>query len=704
MSSTQGSRPGTGSTRSEPVKKVLREFAHPALIPGIGVEDTPRRFSTNWVVLGVAGVAVAAVVVWGIVAPSSILAVGQAALGWVTDGFGWLFSLLAVVTLVFMFVLGYGRTGGVRLGADDEEPEFSTVAWVAMLFSAGMGIGLLFWGPSEPLDFFHNVPPGLGGVNEDGSTWGVQPGTREAMMASLAQATLHWGPMAWGFYALVGGAIAYAAYRRGRPPLISAILQPIFKEKTEGWIGSVIDIFAILVTLFGTAVTLGIGALQVAEGVEVVSGIGDLGNTALIVIVTILTAGFVVSAVSGLKKGIRILSNVNMALAGIVALIVFVAGPVVFLLNIIPASVPAFFGELFTMLSRSAAQGEEAAAFMDTWTNYYWAWWISWTPFVGMFIAKISRGRTIREFVTVVILVPSAVCVVWFGILGGSTMFYDEQTGGDLLTAYEDGGPQAVLYALFSALQADLSVGGVQIPIAAVLNVLAMVSIILFFITSADSASIVMGSITQRGKPEPSTWVTVVWGLLLAGSSLVLLLAGGTNALDGLQAIMVVTALPFAFIVLGVIIAWAKEVRNDPYMLRRRFARAAIAQGVRRGLEEHGDDFVFGATEVPAEEGAGANIDTDDPALTEWWDTATEQVEVVTDEAPRRVVTATDVARTLEPGRVQKPGPGDPRHTASGDASLTVGEDRPRRRRRTADEGEQGAAGPVDGDPDPRER
>ena len=692
MSEEKTTKTPTGSTR-EPVKSILREVTHPALIPGIGVEDTPRRFSTNWLVLGVAGVAVTAVVVWGIVSPGSILSVGQTALAWVTDGFGWLFSLLAVLTLVFMFVLGYGRTGGVRLGADDEEPEFSTTAWVAMLFSAGMGIGLLFWGPSEPLEYFHNVPPGLGGVNEDGSTWGVQPGTREAVLASLAQATLHWGPMAWGFYALVGGAIAYAAYRRGRPPLISAILYPIFKEKTEGWIGSIIDIFAILVTLFGTAVTLGIGALQVGAGVEVVSGIGDIGNIGLIIIVTILTAGFVVSAVSGLKKGIRILSNVNMVLAGFVAVIVFVVGPIVFLLNIIPASVPAFFAELFTMLARNPEQGEDAAEFMATWTNYYWAWWISWTPFVGMFIAKISRGRTLREFVTVVILVPSAVCVVWFGILGGSSMYFDQQTGGDLFAAYEEGGAQAVLYALFAALQSNLVIGGVEIPIAAVLNILAMGSIVLFFVTSADSASIVMGSISQRGKPEPSTWVTVMWGVLLAASSLVLLLAGGTNALDGLQAIMVVTALPFAFIVLGVIIAWAKEVRNDPYMLRRRFARAAIAQGVRRGLEEHGDDFVFEAAVVPADEGAGAKIDTEDPALTEWWDTATGQLD--TTEAPSvHHVTAADVARTLEPGRVQRPGPPNPRHTASGEASLTVGEDR-RARRRGADGpgSDAGAAG-----------
>lgn len=658
--------------KKKPVANLIHEVSHPALIPGIGVEDTPREFPTNKLVLAVAAIVTIGIVVWGIAAPDNLLGVGSSALGWVMTNFGWLFSALAIVTLVFMLIMGYGRTGGVRLGADDEEPEFSTGAWIAMLFSAGMGIGLLFWGPAEPLDFFQNVPPGVD----------ADPGTRDAMMASLAQATLHWGPMAWALYALVGGAIAYSAYRRGRAPLISAILTPIFKEKTEGWIGSVIDIFAILVTLFGTAVTLGLGALQVAEGVEVVSGIGHVGNAGLIIIVTLLTVGFVLSAVSGLKKGIRLLSNFNMILAGVLALIVFVGGPTLFLLNIIPSSIPHFFGELWTMLSRNAAQGEESAAFVSSWTNYYWAWWTSWTPFVGMFIAKISRGRTLREFVTVVIVVPAAVCVTWFGIMGGASMFFDEQSGGELTAAYGEGGGQAVLYALFDALQSHLTIGGVELPIAVVLNVAAMLSIVLFFVTSADSASIVMGSIAQRGRPEPATWITIMWGVLLAATALVLLIAGGTNALSGLQSIMVVTALPFAIIMIGVIISWASELKNDPYILRRKFARAAIAQGVRRGIEEHGDDFVFDATHVPADEGAGAGIDTEDPGLTEWWDTATSQMPVI-DAETGRAITATDVARTLEPGRIQPRGEANPNHTASGEASTTVGETRRQRREGT---------------------
>lgn len=586
--------------RSTP-KRILNEVTHPALIPGIGVEDTPRSFATNWAVFIIAGALVLAVIVWGFLAPESISSVGATSLDWVTTNFGWLFSLLAAVTIVFMLVVGYGRTGGIRLGSDDESPEFSTVSWIAMLFSAGMGIGLLFWGPAEPLAYFTDVPYGFTS----------EAGTPDAMLDALAQSILHWGPMAWAFYALVGGAIAYAAYRRGRPPLISAIFRPIFGERTDGWLGSIIDVFAIIVTLFGTGVTLGMGALQIASGVEYVAGIGPLGNGALIVIVTVLTAAFVVSAVSGIKRGIRILSNINLVLAAVIGVFILVAGPTLFLLNLIPASVSAFFGDLWTMLMRNPAQGDDAASFMSSWTNYYWAWWISWTPFVGMFIAKISRGRTLREFVTVVIVVPSVVCVVWFGILGGTSMLFESQGLG----ISEAGSSEAVLFALLDNL-----------PFGAILSVFAMLSIVLFFVTSADSAAIVMGSVSQRGKPEPSTWVTITWGVLLGAAALALLLAGGETALSGLQSIMVVSALPFAFVVIGIMVAWTKELRTDPYLLRRRFARAAIAQGVRRGIAEHGDDFVFGATGVEAAEGAGADIDTDDPVLTEWYESATGQI------------------------------------------------------------------------------
>ncbi len=644
MSPSRNKRPDALERRPL-VKRVIAEvtqpgLVHPALIPGIGVERTGRQFSTNWTVFAIAGLAVVSVIGWAIVAPASITTVGDASLAWVTENFGWLFGVLAVVIALFMLVIAYGRTGGVRLGADDEAPEFSTVSWIAMLFSAGMGIGLLFYGPYEPLTYFMDPPQGVT----------AEAGSPDAMLASMAQVMLHWGPMAWAFYALVGGAIAYSAYRRGRAPLISAIFEPIFGSKASGPLGMIIDIFAIIVTLFGTAISLGIGIKQIGHGAEVTFNTGPLGNGFLIIGMGVLTGLFILSAVSGVKRGIRALSNINMILAGLLAVFVFIVGPTIFLLNFIPASLVEFFKDLGTMLVRNPNQGPETAEFMASWTTFYWAWWVSWTPFVGLFIAKISRGRTLREFVTVIMVVPSAVCLLWFGIFGGTSMWME--SNGMKLSG--QGAPEDILFGLLRNL-----------PFGAVTTFIAMLSIIIFFVTSADSASIVMGSMSQRGKPNPTPWVTVMWGLLLGLVAASLLLAGGDEGSDplaGLQSIMVVSALPFAFVVIGIMIAWAKDLRTDPYMLREKYARAAIAQGVRLGITDHGDDFVFGSSQVAAQDGAGAWLDSGDPSLSEWYLDATS--------TPAGALDAEDVLRTLDPGRIQPRGPERQDLHASGDSAL----------------------------------
>ncbi|PRA00043.1 choline transporter [Arthrobacter sp. MYb229] len=628
-----------------PMRKLLKEFTqpglvHPALIPGIGVESTRQDFRTNKLVFALSGALIVAVILWAVLAPDTVATLGGTALSWVTTNFGWMFGLLSIAIAVFMLVVGYSRTGGIRLGADDEKPEFSTVSWVAMLFSAGIGIGLLFYGPYEPLVYFQDPPYGFESA----------AGTPDAMHDAMAQTMLHWGPIAWAYYALVGGAIAYSAYRRGRPPLISSIFEPIFGARTHGPIGMAIDIFAILVTLFGTAISLGIGALQIGRGYQMVSGAGPVGNTFLIGSIAVLTVLFILSAVSGVKRGIRALSNLNMVLAGMLALFIFIVGPTLFILNFMPASMAAFFGELWTMLMRNPNQSPEAAEFMGGWTTYYWAWWVTWTPFVGLFIAKISRGRTLREFVTVVIIVPALVCFFWFSIFGGTSMWM-ELTGQGISDA---GSPEAMLFAVLD-----------QLPGGTVLSIIAMASIIVFFVTSADSASIVMASMSQRGRPEPSRWVTVVWGLLLGLTAASLLLAGGAEGLAGLQSLMVVSALPFAFVVMGIMIAWWRDLRTDPYILRVKFAHAAIAQGIRRGIEDFGDDFVFNATEVRKEEGAGAGLGTKDPLLTDWYLQATGEIDLVN---------PADIASSRQPGAIQRERQAEPTPTASADASLSVGE------------------------------
>ncbi|MET0163359.1 MAG: BCCT family transporter [Microbacteriaceae bacterium] len=544
---------------------------HPALIPGLGVEQTNRVFRTDRVVFAIALAFTIGFIAWGVLAGDSLAAAAAAGLDWVITYTGWFFTSIATVVLVFMLWVGFGRFGRIRLGTDDEKPEFSMFSWISMLFAAGMGIGLVFWGAAEPLTFFESPPPGS-----------AEAGTVEAMHTALTQVLYHWGPQAWAFYALIGGAIAYGAYRRGRLPLISSIFAPLLGEqRTSGPIGKTIDIFAIIVTLFGTAASLGLGALQIGHGVEIIAGVGPVGNGLLIGVITVLTIAFILSAVSGVSRGIRALSNINAAVAMLLALFVFFVGPTMLILNVIPSVAAQFIGDLPQMIARSGSQGEEAQAFLSAWTIFYWAWWISWSPFVGMFIAKVSRGRTLRQFVSVVVIVPSAVSFLWFAIFG-TTAINDQMNGAGLAVSPSE-------EVLFSVL-ADLPLAGITTVIAAVL-------VAIFFVTGADSASLVMGTLSQQGKPDPSRWVTVVWGTLVGAIAAVLLVAGGEDGggLTALQNVTIIAALPFAIIMAFMMVAFTKDLRSDPLIQRDAYAERAVRHSVRVGLEEHGDDFALAA-------------------------------------------------------------------------------------------------------------
>lgn len=594
-------------TASKPARKVrlpqlpksLPIATHPGLLPGIGVEDTQVKFPTNTVVLVGALITTLAVIIWAFVDPVSVNTIGSTALTWVVNNFAWLFTILAIAIFVFMLIVGFGSTGGIRLGADDEVPEFSTGSWISMLFAAGLGIGLIFYGPLEPLTHFNSPAP----------SHDVTPGSAEAALPALSQTVLHWGPIAWSFYALVGGAIAYNSYRRGRAPLISALFEPVFPGAQHRVLGRLIDFFAIVVTLFGTAVSLGIGALQIQSGVSFITGFDPVGNFFIVGTIAVLTSLFIASAVSGVKRGLRILSNVNMVLTAALGLFVFIMGPTVFILNLLPGTLLEFVRGMPEMLSVSPADGEEAATFLSYWTTYYWAWWVSWTPFVGMFIAKISRGRTLRQFVATVIIVPAAIVIGWFLVYGSTAIWFTIQ-GEDLQSG---GTSEEVLFQVLSRL-----------PFGFIASCVALLAIIIFFVTCADSASIVMASMSQSGRPTPSKWVIILWGLLLGLIAIALLLAGGSTALGGLQALMVVSALPFAVIIIGIMFAWAKDLRTDPFMIRRKYAKAAIASGVRSGIDEYGDDFTFASAHAPHDVGAGvvSGVDSGDPALSEWYTSA----------------------------------------------------------------------------------
>ncbi len=485
------------------------------------------------------------------------------------SGLDWFFVLIASGFVVFALWLAMSKFGNITLGRDGEEPEFRTTSWIAMMFSAGMGIGLMFYGVNEPLTFF-----------ADGGDYAVpgSGGQTQAQLAetAMAQTLFHWTLHPWAIYAVVGLAIAYGTFRKGRKQLISSAFVPLLGKRAEGGAGKVIDILAIFATLFGSAASLGLGALQIKSGLQIVGGIGQVGNALLIGIIAVLTVGFVLSAVSGVARGIQWLSNFNMVLAIALALFVFVAGPTMFVLDLLPTAVAGYFGDLPDMAGRTNAQGDSVATWLSFYTVFYWAWWISWTPFVGMFIARISRGRTIRQFVTGVLLVPSLVSLAWFAIFGGSAIKL-QMDGTDI---YGSGGAEAQLFTMLESF-----------PWATFTSIVVMVLVAVFFVSGADAASIVMGTLSQNGALEPRRAVVIFWGVATGGVAAVMLLVGGKSGLDGLKNMTIVSAVPFAVVMVGLCVSLWKDLANDPLVVRATYAKNAVEDAVVAGVTEHGDDF-----------------------------------------------------------------------------------------------------------------
>jgi choline/carnitine/betaine transport len=521
----------------------------------------------RWV-FGSAAVLVVAFIAWGVSDTESLGAVTSAVLSGVVRGGGWAFVLAASGFVVFALWLAVSRYGRIPLGRDDEAPEFRTVSWIAMMFSAGMGIGLMFYGVAEPLAHFSSPPPGT-----------VSAGTDEAFEVAMATTLFHWTLHPWAIYAVVGLAIAYSTFRRGRRSLFSSAFEPLLgKRRSEGPLGRAIDVMAIFATLFGSAASLGLGALQIGGGLQAGGFMASAPTGLLVAVIVVLTIAFVASAVSGVAKGIQWLSNINMVLAAVLAVVVFVAGPTILILNLLPTAIGDYFGNLAQMAARTGATGGEATeSWLSGWTVFYWAWWISWTPFVGMFIARISRGRTIKQFVAGVILVPSAVSLVWFAIFGGAAISL-QRAGADLASASTEG-------QLFGVLQAY--------PLGAALGVIAMVLIAIFFVSGADAASVVMGTLSERGSIHPSRGVVVFWGVVMGGIAAVMLLVGGDDGLTGIQNLTIIMGAPFGLVMVLLCVALTKDLRRDPLMRRDDRSQQAVEQAVDYGLETYGDRFVL---------------------------------------------------------------------------------------------------------------
>ncbi|MEU5217667.1 BCCT family transporter [Streptomyces sp. NPDC020807] len=488
-------------------------------------------------VIGIGIAAVVAVVAWAALGEDSFDSASSSALDWVLSNFAWLFVVAADTFLVLCVVIALSRFGRIRLGADDSEPEFTNLAWIAMMFSAGMGIGLMFYGVGEPLQHFLSPPPASG----------AQAGTGEAARTAMEYSFFHWTLTPWAIYGIAGLALAYAGFRKGRGNRLSSAFVPLMGERrANSWPGKAIDLLAVFATVFGTATSLGLGALQVAEGLNITMDVENSTATQLIIIVS-LSAAFVLSAFSGLHKGVKWLSTLNIVLAGCLMVFVFLLGPTVYILDTIPASVGGYLHDLLPMASQTGAFSDPD--WLGAWTIFYWAWWLSWAPFVGTFIARISRGRTIREFLVGVLLVPSGATVVWFCVMGGTAIRLETTGAADLAGAVKDGA-EASLFAMLEAL-----------PIGTVTSVLAMILVMTYFITSADSASLVMGSLTSRGSLHPPTWLVVTWGILMAAVAAVLLVVGGLNSL---QTATILVALPFVVVMLALCWALVRELREDP--------------------------------------------------------------------------------------------------------------------------------------------
>ena len=506
-----------------------------------------KKSGIDPVVFGVSFGLVGLFSVLGAVFPQTVGTVADAMLDWITGNLGWVFLLAATEFVVFALVLAFSRYGRIPLSREGEPPEFSWVSWVAMMFSAGMGIGLMFFGIYEPASHYATPPPGSG----------VAPNSPEAATTAMGYTLFHWGLHPWAIYAVVALALAYSTFRKGRGNLLSAPFQSLSRGDRDvaesGW-GKVINIWAIVATKFGGATSLGLGALQVAGGLMLFIGSPGPGrqeqttNVAFVVIV-VLVLFAILSAVSGVARGIKWLSNTNMVLAALLVLFVLVAGPTVFLFNMLPASAGNYISEFVAMSFRSPAFGGQS--WFNNWTIFYWAWWISWTPFVSTFIARISRGRTIREFVLGVLIVPTVISGIWFVVLGGAAIDL-QRLGVDIAGAANEE------VAFFTALQ--------QYPGFVFTGGLVMFLTAIFWVSGADASALVLATLSSRGRTHPKRWLIALWAFMSAVVAAVLLLVGG---LDALQTFTILVASPFVVIV-G-LLCWAlyADLRRDPLRARR---------------------------------------------------------------------------------------------------------------------------------------
>lgn len=457
---------------------------------------------------------------FGVIQPELLDAFSKTLHAGIIHHFGWGYLASAFMFLVFSLFLAFSKYGNIKLGGDNERPQYSYYGWFSMLFAAGMGIGLIFWGVAEPLSHYLN-PPAY-----------IPESSGEAARFAMRYSFFHWGFHPWAIYIIMSLSISYFSFRRGMPPLISSCFYPLIGDRIFGFLGSLIDTLAVFATVFGIVTSLGLGAIQITSGLNAVFHV-PAGFTTTIIVIAVVTVLFMISSMTGLDKGIQILSKTNILLAIVVLGFMFIVGPTTDIMNIFTNTIADYLSSLFRMsLSTNPFRDY---AWTQSWTLFYWAWWISWSPFVGLFVASISRGRTIREFVIGALLVPTLLTFAWFSVFGGAAFNLELAQGAGLARAVAD----------------DVSTGLFKVfahyPFGDVLTVITVALLGVFFVTSADSATFVLGMMTSKGNPSPPAVKKLVWGATVSATAAILLSSGG---LEALQRMAIAAAMPFTIIML----------------------------------------------------------------------------------------------------------------------------------------------------------
>lgn len=479
---------------------------------------------------------IAIMAVWSVVFNESFTVVSNAAFNFLTTDFGWLYLLAMIVFLVFIAYVAFGRFGKIRLGGDDSRPEYKNLTWFGLLFGCGMGVGLVFWGVAEPLTHYLNPTEGIEGAT---------PAAADFAMKSFFT---HWGILPWANYAVIGLALAYFMFRKNKKGLISTILEPLIGEKlANGWLGKLVDILAVFATVAGVVTSLGLGTLQINAGLNYMFGV-PTNLMVQIIIIVIVSFLYIGSAVSGIEKGIKIISDTNLYVAIGLMVVCFIVGPKIEVLNSFINGLGQYIGDFIPDAMRINAYGDNS--WLGSWRLFYWAWFIAWAPFVGVFIARISKGRTIREFVLGVVLVPAIASCIWGAIFGNLGINLAEKGKMAIETLQEAvATPEVGLFVVLN-----------EYPLGLLLSIVAIVSLCAFFITSANSGVYVLSMLSTDGAINPPNSRKILWGVIQSIMAVGLLMAGG---LKPLQTISLAAAFPFIFIMFGACAAFIKAIHAD---------------------------------------------------------------------------------------------------------------------------------------------